>query len=378
MSLINVRFQPRAHRIIQRALASGRVPHAYFFCGPEGVGKGLMARRFAACLACQNPAKRDWPDDWGDAVNADGAIDGCGECENCRLASSGTHPDIHRIYKELVRLIPGKESHKATALGIDVVRKFLIDPSRRRPMTASRKVFIVEESEKLSIGAQNALLKTLEEPPDDTFIVLLAVSASQLLPTTRSRCQRADFGPLPFDFVFDRLQQESEIGPDAAHYLARRSSGRLGVALEWRVRDYVSLKREFLERLVAADVASVEELAKWMIGKSQEIGEQSARETPGSSATEINREAIVMLLGGAGSALRDALVLNAGGAKELLDNRDQAEIVDNLRERFDVDEIGGLIRLIARTESYFLSNANVQLSLENWLLSFVDGPTAQV
>ena len=105
MSIFDVQHQERAHRIIQRALASERMPHAYLFAGPEGVGREMLATRLAGILLCSSPIRRPIPEGIGGLHNLGEGRDACGECQDCRLVAAGTHPDLFLIYRQINRLL---------------------------------------------------------------------------------------------------------------------------------------------------------------------------------------------------------------------------------------------------------------------------------
>ena len=227
MPLSDVLHQEFAQKRLQRALASGRVPHAYLFSGPPGVGKEMLASRFAARLLCASPVE---------IPSLDGEMevwtDACGTCTVCTLFAAGNHPDFHRIYRRLNRFHPDRDvqRRKALDLSVDVVRHFLIAEIGKRPSRGRAKVFVVIEAERMSIAAQNALLKTLEEPPGPSYLILLASSPDAVLPTTRSRCQHVPFRGLPVDFVEAQILAKQGASPEAARFLAELCQGSLGLA----------------------------------------------------------------------------------------------------------------------------------------------------
>jgi DNA polymerase III subunit delta' len=190
--------QSRALAALGRALAGGHVHHAWIFHGPTGVGKRRTAEEFARILldpqataadraACRAPR--------GTAV--------------ARLLDAGTHPDFHVVRKELAALSDSRElrDRKQTNIPLDLLRERMIGGVSgdgrhhesavfRTAALGNGKVFVVDEAELLEAESQNALLKTLEEPPAGTVVVLVTDQEDRLLPTIRSRCQRIPFGPL--------------------------------------------------------------------------------------------------------------------------------------------------------------------------------------
>jgi DNA polymerase III subunit delta' len=177
--------------------AAGRPHHAYLLAGPEGCGKQLAARAFAAALLC------------------DGG--GCGECRDCRLALAERHPNMFVVEPE------GRDIH------VDTIRSEVWHPAYRTAPEPGRKVFVIREADRLNPAAADTLLKVLEEPPADAVIVLLSARPDELPETVVSRCHVVTFQPLAEDFVASTLVGEGT-DPPAAALAARLSGGNLGRA----------------------------------------------------------------------------------------------------------------------------------------------------
>jgi DNA polymerase-3 subunit delta' len=197
-----VRGHERTCGVLRAALAHDRVPHALLFAGPDGVGKRGVALALAACLLCER-----------------GGDDACGECPSCRQVAAGTHSDL-----QMVSVAPGKKE-----IGIDRVREI-----RRfvqlQPVRGRSKIGIIDDAHMLTGAAQNALLKTLEEPPSRSVLILVANTPDAMLPTVRSRCQRLQFGPLPVERVVEVLTERG-LDAAAAGELAALADGSPGRAL---------------------------------------------------------------------------------------------------------------------------------------------------
>ena len=198
MSFDAILGHDRPLKVLRRALATGRVPHAYLFWGPDGVGKETVATAWAQVLLCADP-------------QALGRAEACGNCGPCRKAAAGSHADLHR-------LVPG-----AASIPIADVRA-LQEALAYRSFERGRKVAIIRDAFRLTREASNALLKTLEEPPPGTHIVLLAHHRNQLLPTMVSRCQSLRFDPIPEEDVGRLLEAGGLAGP-AARAMARSAGG---------------------------------------------------------------------------------------------------------------------------------------------------------
>ncbi|WP_428262258.1 DNA polymerase III subunit delta' [Haliangium sp.] len=169
LTLADIRGQERVIDIIRRAVAEDRVPHAYLFTGPAGVGKMSTALALATALEC-----------------TDAPGEGCGQCVQCQKVGEGIHPDVRILERQgALRIIP-----------IETIRHEVIARIGTLPHEGAVRVFLIEEATALPDPSANALLKTLEEPPTRTHFVLCTTAPDQLLPTIRSRCQRVNFASL--------------------------------------------------------------------------------------------------------------------------------------------------------------------------------------
>ena len=161
--------------------------------------------------------------------------DACGKCLSCRLLEAGSHPDFETIHRGLHKVHPDRAVRARTAIfiSVDVIRHFLIDAAALSPSQGAWRVFIVRDAERMNEAAQNALLKTLEEPSGQVVIILVTSSSTRLLSTIRSRCQCVPFDLLPPVFIADELAARAELPPASARALAALADGRLGLALHY-------------------------------------------------------------------------------------------------------------------------------------------------
>jgi DNA polymerase III subunit delta' len=191
---------------------ANRLPHALLFLGPPGVGKALVAQRLAARLACTSQSPP------------------CGECPGCLQVAAGSHPDLRLIGAPNAG--GRREARTKKEIGIDQARE-LKRFVALRAIAAPRKLAIIDDADRLSIAAQNALLKTLEEPPGQALLILVTASPGALLTTVRSRCQRVAFQPLTDTEVRAALAGAG-LAPDEAAGLVERAEGSPGRALALR------------------------------------------------------------------------------------------------------------------------------------------------
>lgn len=241
-----IQGQAQAIEVLQAQLASGRVHHACIFHGPPGVGKFTTALAFGQILLCHQPAR-----------NLVGQVAACESCPSCTLFArqDASHPDLHIINKELARYSEDSATRqrKLTQIPVDVVRTALIEPVHRAATMRHGKLFIVDEAELLNPAGQNALLKTLEEPPPGTTMILVTTSEERLLPTIRSRCQRVAFVPLAAAAVRawldEHAPQLSDPQRQALVTFADGSLGRAALALAYGLVEWAQLLPSAMDRL---------------------------------------------------------------------------------------------------------------------------------
>jgi DNA polymerase-3 subunit delta' len=276
----------RGHaKVIERlfaAFASDRLPHALIFSGPAGIGKSRVARLLAARAAC--------------AVTPP-----CGECAACSQIAAHTHPDL-----EWVDVPPGKKE-----IGVDQARR-LKRFVQMRSISAARKMAIIDEADRLSIAAQNALLKTLEEPPGEALVVLVTATPGALLPTVRSRCRTILFAPLPAADVRAVLEDEG-VAAKEAESLSALADGSPGRALQRRQLLQDKQREELRQALADLDPArygSIVVMSK-LLGRNEPEMAARLEELLAWHRDEAVRELAHGGAGGASAARRAALVNEA-------------------------------------------------------------------
>lgn len=205
---------------LMRSVQAGRIVHALLFVGPHGSGKRTLARLFAQAMVCQGERKP------------------CGVCPACKRFLAGSHPDIHVVK-------PEKKS-----IGVDEVRE-LIDALALRPYEGGRHIALIEQADKLTVAAQNALLKTLESPSGEAMFFLITDAPGAMLPTILSRCQTVRFSDLSVEDCA-RVLEGRGIDPVRARELAGLSQGSVGRALEIDGDgEYRALREKVLQSLEA-------------------------------------------------------------------------------------------------------------------------------
>ena len=223
------------------AIATGNVSHAYILSGEEGMGKKTMANAFALSLMCEE-GKSGEP---------------CRECHACRQVLSGNHPDIIYVTHE-----------KPASIGVDDVRRQINDTIQVKPYRGGYKLYIVDEAEKMTVQAQNALLKTIEEPPVYAVILLLTANGEVFLPTILSRCVKMALKPLTDEQVRDYLTGRLQVPAAQAEVYTAFARGNLGKAIALsESEDFQRLYEELLgllEKVKKADLSELlEDVKRW-------------------------------------------------------------------------------------------------------------------
>lgn len=220
MALSEIQGQKRAIDALSKSLASGHVHHAWLFVGPEGVGKELAAVALAQALTCPEKPNQ-----------------GCGVCSSCQRVLRRNHADVSWVLTEeaqVERKMSGRGDFDHTPsrdIKVEQVRT-LSERLAFRALESPYKVALLVDAHAMNHQAQNALLKTLEEPPKNSVLVLITSMPDKLLPTIRSRCAKAHFGPLPEDFIAQTIGSQRKLDAETATQVARMAAGSMSRALE--------------------------------------------------------------------------------------------------------------------------------------------------
>lgn len=189
---------------LQNAMKMDKVSHAYIFNGESGSGKKTLARLFAQALQCQGDGEKP-----------------CGRCQSCLQVQSGNQPDIIEVTHE-----------KPNSIGVDDVREQIVEDVSVRPYSSPYKIYIISDAEKMTAQAQNALLKTIEEPPEYVVVLILTSNASALLPTILSRCVMLNMKPVPNSQVREYLMEHVQVPDYQADICVAFAQGNIGKAVQ--------------------------------------------------------------------------------------------------------------------------------------------------
>lgn len=362
MSLKEIFCQDKALRLLRKAFAIDKVPHAYIFAGPEGVGKYKTACEWAKLLLCKNPI-----------TERTDFADSCGLCQSCRLFEAGSHADYNLVYKELLEFTTdGKGKTTPVELPIDVIREFLIAKVSTKPTLSQRKVFVISESEKLNAASQNCLLKVLEEPPAYCCIILLCTRLEKLLPTIKSRCQIIRFSLIDQDIIESKLQQ-MDIEQKIAKYYARLSGGSLGTACQWAElqlagANLYETKNNLISLIADCEFADALDVSGQILDEAKKTAGVWTDIDKTTSKSDINHKAQKILIQIIISALYDAMKLNITPAEEAI-NFDQQEQIKKLAGRFTPEELAEKIADCYKLLQWLEDSVNEKLVFEQLLLN---------
>lgn len=311
MSFSDIKGQDKPIQILKEYIKNNCLNGSFLFIGPEGIGKKLVTRTLAKALNClgNNP-------------------DSCDACASCLKIEKNIHPDVHLIDVE-----------SSDAIKIEQIRQLQIDINLR-PYEGKTKVFIVNDAHNLTAEAQNAILKILEEPPQDSLIILLSAKPQLLFKTIISRCKILKFYPLKRAALEENLKTDYHLDSDQAHFLAYFSEGRIGEALKLKERDFLKEKNRVIDEFVL---------------KNSHLDNLLAE----------NKEDMRQNLNILAGWFRDIYLSKVGLRHQELINLDRKEQILRIKGQyllFDLDEI---LSSISSTFLYLEQNVNVRLLVSN-------------
>ncbi len=346
--------QATAVDLLRRLLASDRLPQALLFHGPQGVGKATTASTFSAALVCER--------------SGDGP---CLDCAGCALAASGNHPDFLRVGR-LTKTEIAKDStrsslatQKPDAAEADLGSQILIDQIRTltrlirlRPRMARRRVFVIDPAERMGREAQNSLLKTLEEPPERSMLILVSARPYLLLPTVRTRCFSVGFSALRTAELAAILEQRGWPRDQAASRAALAGGG-LGKALDLDLDARRERRRAIYEMLdlLAAGPGAIEKLSAMAASLA---GKDTATLLDGLELAQ--------------ALLRDAARAGSAAADHGMVHGDLAEGLARLGRRLGPQRAADLVVSVERLRADLRFNTNRVLTAEALLAAVAGGP----
>lgn len=309
---------------MQAAIRDKKPFHAYLFQGEEGVGKEALARTFAAGLQCQSESA-DKP---------------CKECVSCRQMESGNQPDVIWVTRE------------KASLGVDEIREQLCNTMDIKPFSSPYKIYLVPEAEKMTEAAQNALLKTIEEPPEYGIVILMTSNISALLPTIQSRCLTMEFRLLSTAVVESYVKEHCQVPDYQARASAAFAQGNLGKAMRYaKSEDFIERKDHIISLLRHVEQMDLSE----MLAVIKDLGTRK---------DEVRDYIDLMVLW-----YRDVLLFKATKDINQLLFQDEASYISREASHRSYEKIEEILQAFEKAKVRLRANVNFDITMELMLLT---------
>ena len=309
---------------MQAAIRDKKPFHAYLFQGEEGVGKEALARTFAAGLQCQSESA-DKP---------------CKECVSCRQMESGNQPDVIWVTRE------------KASLGVDEIREQLCNTMDIKPFSSPYKIYLVPEAEKMTEAAQNALLKTIEEPPEYGIVILMTSNISALLPTIQSLCLTMEFRPLSTAVVESYVKEHCQVPDYQARASAAFAQGNLGKAMRYaKSEDFIERKDHIISLLRHVEQMDLSE----MLAVIKDLGTRK---------DEVRDYIDLMVLW-----YRDVLLFKATKDINQLLFQDEASYISREASYRSYEKIEEILQAFEKAKVRLRANVNFDITMELMLLT---------
>ncbi len=311
---------------LRLSITSGKISQAYLITGECMQGKEYIARIFANALVCEHPVNE---------------CDPCGQCKSCKQAVTRNHPDIITVTHDR----PG-------TISVDDVRSQIVNDAMIKPYQSNRKIYIMNEAEKMTVQAQNALLKTLEEPPEYVVILLLTTSKTAMLPTVISRCVQLDMRPVEDKVVRKYLMSEIKIPDYQADICVAFARGNIGKARNLATsEDFEGIKDEAIRVLKFIRKMDTFDMIK-TLKKLEEY------------KLSINDFLDIMMIW-----YRDVLLYKATMDADAMIFKDEGENIRKEASESSYEGIETIIKGIEKTKERLRANVNFELAMELMLLT---------
>lgn len=310
---------------LTQAIKQGKVSHAYIINGERFSGKEFIANVFAMALQCEHPE----------------GVEPCQKCHSCKQALSGNQPDIIRVTHE-----------KPNTIGVDDIRTQLNTDIAIKPYSSPRKIYIIQEGEKMTAQAQNALLKTLEEPPAYGVILILTTNVDALLPTILSRCVVLNMKPVRDDLVKKYLMEELQIPDYKANVCVAFARGNLGKAKQLASsEEFDHIKEEAVSMLKYVQDMEINEMLA-AVKKIQEY--------------KFDVEDYLDILA---IWYRDVLLFKATNDANHLIFKEEIQYIKKCADRCAYEGIEDILKALEKAKSRLKANVNFELTMELLLMA---------
>lgn len=311
---------------LKSSIVSGKISQAYLITGEVAQGKEFIARIFANALLCENPT---------DGVNP------CGECHPCIQAQGFNHPDIITVTHA-----------RPNTISVDDIREQIVASVGIRPFQSKKKIYIMNEAEKMTVQAQNALLKTLEEPPEYVVILLLTTSKTNMLPTVLSRCVQLDMRPVEDKVVRRYLMKNLQIPDYQADICVAFARGNIGKARNLAIsEDFDNIKSEAIRVLKYIKTMDIADMVK-TLKKLEEY------------KLSIDDFLDIMMIW-----YRDVLLYKATMDADSIVFKDEGAEIRRMASESPYEGIEEILNAVEKTKARLNANVNFELAMELMLLT---------
>lgn len=308
---------------LQSAIRLNKLSHAYIFAGEDGVGKNFIADIFAATIQCES--KGDNP---------------CCVCKSCLQSASGNQPDIKRV------------THEKASIGVDDIRLQINNDIGVKPYAGQHKIYILDEAEKMTEQAQNALLKTIEEPPEYAVIILLTNNLNAFLPTILSRCVLLNFKAVGKEDIRHYLMEQAKIPDYQAEISATFSSGNLGKAIKYASSEsFMQLKSDvihLMQHMNDIDISQIADAVRYLA----------------DNKTQIDDCFDLMMLW-----YRDVLMFKATNDVNHLIYKEEVQAIKSQAKVLSFDRLNRIMNSFSTVKSRLKANVNFDVAIELLLIN---------
>ncbi len=312
MSLENIIGQDKVINFLKASIKNDMLASSYLFIGPDGVGKTFLAKEFAKLLNCEKNNS-----------------DACDVCVSCMKIDKNIHPDIHFIERD------------GSDIKIESIRQLERDINLK-PFEARKKVFIIKDAHFMNAEASNALLKTLEEPPQNSIIILTTSYLHKIFSTIASRCRKIYFSSIDIEKLSSILENDFHLGKADSHYLSYFTEGRLGKAISLKDRNILSEKNTIIDDFINSD--NLKQVSFDLDAKNKE---------------DIKYNLDILM-----AWFRDILLLKCGFDIANLVNADRKKELSNLKNEYKIEDLLKIMHRILDTYTMLDYNINPKFSLE--------------
>lgn len=308
---------------LMKAVETENISHAYLFTGEKGSGKLLLAQFFAEAILCTGQGEKP-----------------CGTCKSCVQADSGNQPDIRKIV------------HEKASIGVDEIREQINQDILIKPYSSKYKIYIMEDADKMTEQAQNALLKTIEEPPEYAVIMLLAENENRLLETIRSRVVKLEVKPVDRETIKQFLMKEKQVPDYLAEESAKFSQGNIGKAIRYAAsEDFMELKQNVLHLLRYLSDMTIVEIVEGI----KEIGGRKE---------EVQDILDLMILW-----YRDVLMCKVTSDPNQLLFKEDFKSLKELARKIDYEGIDQIIEAVDKAKQRLKANVNFDMTMQLLMLT---------